>query len=593
MPSHFVALVRLLIDEERAHGATFQGPCMEHFLKERMFETLCSLGVKDIPAGIRKLMMTIVTDFLTELQQGVLQHNSIHKGVMALTIACQKCADTERSALMDLIGVTLQRLAQRPQLCGFFFGTDAHQMASTAPVFMPIHVLLPLLATVRGSVARRASTALCTALAMRDSGVDSYVESRSNLVELLVAQVAQSYELALSRGTQARRHAAVAAPTNDTTGGYDALARDAADALRTAFAICVDVVDTQHPIADALVEALQDKVFILLVGPTLMKSDEHLASVAALLTCDLLDIARGRVLGALIELIIGSFSDDDANAPDSLLWATVCKRINATAEATGRASLHLVTSLLSAPRSLILDGVVRRRLLARTHIATGSTARLSLTADGQAVITAFLQLFPGQQYGSDTEYTEYLADARARIRTVRVGAPPRPVPDVVRSAVAEPDASSNSAAQRLATPRGTRFSAGALVDALLEALANCTRHSYTYNLSLTAAIAALAHYDDPLLNDFLLNPAAQLQPGVLSLYATLLKLSSDAERRFAAAPHLQTRLAAARKDLNGSVSGTAEEMEEQTFLRAVVVLVEFCKELASIVQIKVCEPVSQ
>lgn len=48
LPSHFVALIRTLIDEERAHGSTFQGPCMEFFLKERMFETLCNLGVKDV-----------------------------------------------------------------------------------------------------------------------------------------------------------------------------------------------------------------------------------------------------------------------------------------------------------------------------------------------------------------------------------------------------------------------------------------------------------------------------------------------------------------------------------------------------------------
>jgi hypothetical protein len=457
--------------------------------------------------------------------------------------------------------VLLQRLAQRPELCGFFFGTDAHEYASSAPVFMPINVLLPLLVSARGTVARRASTALCTALAMRDGGIDAYFASRSNLVERLVTHAVQSYDSACSRGTQARRHGAVSTSTNDTTGGYESLARDAADALRAVFSIIVDVVDSQHPIGNELVEQLQDKMFIELVGPTLMKSDEHLASVAALLTCDLLDIARGRVLDALIELIIGSFVDDDASAPDSLLWSTVCKRINAAAEPTGRASLYLVTSLLSAPRNAILNGVVRRRLVARHHIAAGSSSRTSLALAGQAAVTAFLQLFPGQQYGSDTEYAEYLADARARIRTARVAAPPRPAPSVTAVPTSSDDAStsaaeSNSTAMRLATPRGSRFHAGALLDALLEALANSTRHSYSYNLSLTAAITALSYYDDELLNDFLLNPSAPLQPGIVSLYATLAKLAGDTERRFSAAPHLQTRLSMVRKDLNASAEPT-------------------------------------
>lgn len=427
---------------------------------------------------------------------------------------------------------------------------------------MPINVLLPLLVAARGTVARRASTALCTALAMRDNGIDAYFASRSNLVERLVTHAVQSYDLACSRGTQARRHGAVSTSANDTTGGYESLARDAADSLRSVFSIIVDVVDSQHPIANELVEQLQDKMFIVLVGPTLMKSDEHLASVAALLTCDLLDIARGRVLDTLVELIIGSFVDDDASAPDSLLWSTVCKRINAAAESTGRASLYFVTSLLSAPRSSTLNGVVRRRLVARHHIAAGSSStRTSLSVAGQAAVLAFLQLFPGQQYGSDTEYGEYLADARARIRTARVAAPPKPAPAVVASAdddaaTTTSAAESNSTAMRLATPRGSRFHAGALIDALMESLANCTRHSYTYNLSLTAAITTLAYYDDPLLNDFLLNPSAPLQPGIVSLYATLAKLAGDTERRFVAAPHLQTRLSLVRKDLNASTEPT-------------------------------------
>ena len=48
VPEHFVALIRILIDEEAQHGSAFEGPCMEFFLKERMFETLCTLGVKDV-----------------------------------------------------------------------------------------------------------------------------------------------------------------------------------------------------------------------------------------------------------------------------------------------------------------------------------------------------------------------------------------------------------------------------------------------------------------------------------------------------------------------------------------------------------------
>jgi hypothetical protein len=192
LPDHFVSLIRILIEEEAEHGAQFQGPCVELFLKERIFETLCTIGLKDvitfgcrpcssralvsqIPVGIRKLIMIIVTDFLNEIRQPILQHNSVHKSVVMLIVASQKCSDEERSALVDLLFAIMQRLKSQPSLCGFFFASDAHTFASNAPVFMPVHVLLPLFAAARGAVARRASAALCVALCMREPGVDAYL----------------------------------------------------------------------------------------------------------------------------------------------------------------------------------------------------------------------------------------------------------------------------------------------------------------------------------------------------------------------------------------------------------------------------------
>jgi hypothetical protein len=40
-----------------------------------------------VPAGTRKLMLTIVTDFLNDLQQRVLQHNTVHKSIMHLIVS--------------------------------------------------------------------------------------------------------------------------------------------------------------------------------------------------------------------------------------------------------------------------------------------------------------------------------------------------------------------------------------------------------------------------------------------------------------------------------------------------------------------------
>jgi hypothetical protein len=44
---------------------------------------------------------------------------------------------------------------------------------------------------------------------------------------------------------------------------------------------------------------------------------------------------------------------------------------------------------------------------------------------------------------------------------------------------------------------------------------------HSFNLALTAAIAALAYYDDALLDEFLLDTNVRLRPGVRSLYSVL------------------------------------------------------------------------
>ena len=48
MPAQFVRLFRILIEEEAHSGANFEGPCMEYFLKEKIFDVISALGVKDV-----------------------------------------------------------------------------------------------------------------------------------------------------------------------------------------------------------------------------------------------------------------------------------------------------------------------------------------------------------------------------------------------------------------------------------------------------------------------------------------------------------------------------------------------------------------
>ena len=76
----------------------------------------------------------------------------------------------------------------------------------------------------------------------------------------------------------------------------------------------------------------------------------------------------------------------------------------------------------------------------RAHLAPGALLAHN-GCGGQAAVTALLQLFPGRTYASDSEYAEYLADARVRVRQARDAAPPRAPP-----ALRAPDAATASTA---------------------------------------------------------------------------------------------------------------------------------------------------
>ena len=99
----------------------------------------------------------------------------------------------------------------------------------------------------------------------------------------------------------------------------------------------------EHPVGLALLDELHSKVFAALIGPALLNRDEHRASAAALLTADLLDLARGPTRDSIVSLLLGDPGEDDADAPDSLVWTAVCRRVTAPLEVTARAALQVCT----------------------------------------------------------------------------------------------------------------------------------------------------------------------------------------------------------------------------------------------------------
>uniref|UniRef100_A0A3Q1CXP7 FHF complex subunit HOOK-interacting protein C-terminal domain-containing protein n=2 Tax=Amphiprion TaxID=80969 RepID=A0A3Q1CXP7_AMPOC len=107
---------------------------------------------------------------------------------------------------------------------------------------------------------------------------------------------------------------------------------------------------------------------------------------------------------------------------------------------------------------------------------------------------------------------------------------------------------------------------------------------YEVNLQLTAVLSRLSSFSHPLLHEYLLNPYIHLSPCCRSLFSVLIRLMGQVMQRIQQVSHLSDRLLDTRRHLLGLKQETG--LEHLTLLRGVVVLEEFCKELAAIAFVK-------
>ena len=129
---------------------------------------------------------------------------------------------------------------------------------------------------------------------------------------------------------------------------------------------------------------------------------------------------------------------------------------------------------------------------------------------------------------------------------------------------------------------------------ILNMLGQCLDNDYDTNLQLTSVISRLTQLPHPYLHEYLLNPTIPLNPGVRTLFTVLKDVLGQAVTRSEAIPHFPLKMIACRRKLLGDKSNiggghnkdiemTAEEI---TLLEAILVLDEFCKELAAVTFVK-------
>ncbi|KAL8174130.1 UNVERIFIED_CONTAM: hypothetical protein K2H54_038985 [Gekko kuhli] len=132
---------------------------------------------------------------------------------------------------------------------------------------------------------------------------------------------------------------------------------------------------------------------------------------------------------------------------------------------------------------------------------------------------------------------------------------------------------------------GCHFYEGHFLKVLFDRLAQILDQPYGVNLQVTSVLSRLALFPHPHLHEYLLDPYLPLAPGCRTLFSVLIRVIGDLMQRIQRVPDFPANLLLVRKRLMGLVP-EEQQISHRMLLEGVIVLEEFCKELAAIAFVK-------
>ncbi|XP_041117249.1 protein FAM160B1-like isoform X1 [Polyodon spathula] len=129
------------------------------------------------------------------------------------------------------------------------------------------------------------------------------------------------------------------------------------------------------------------------------------------------------------------------------------------------------------------------------------------------------------------------------------------------------------------------FFEGHFLKVLFDRMGRILDQPYDVNLQVTSVLSKLSMFPHPHMHEYLLDPYINLAPGCRSLFSVIVRVVGDLMLRIQRIPDFTPKLLQVRKRLLGLDPEDAV-IDHSTLLEGVIVLEEFCKELAAIAFVK-------
>uniref|UniRef100_A0A2K6TC17 FHF complex subunit HOOK interacting protein 2B n=2 Tax=Saimiri boliviensis boliviensis TaxID=39432 RepID=A0A2K6TC17_SAIBB len=380
------------------------------------------------------------------------------------------------------------------------------------------------------------------------------------------------------------------------------------------FDYCDHLITEAHMVvADALAKAVAEKLFVETLQPQLLHvSEPSILTSTALLTAMLRQLRSPALLREAVTFLLGT--DRQPEAPGDkpcALYAYLIGHCDHLSDEISIATLRLFEELLQKPHEGIIRSLVLRNLEGRPYVARGSPEPESYedtldleedpyftdsfldsgfqprakprpapatSYDGKTAVTeivnSFLCLVPEEAKTSafleETGYDTYVHDAYGLFQECSSRVAPWGWPQtLIPLDLHEPE---------------RPFFEGHFLRVLFDRMSRILDQPYSLNLQVTSVLSRLALFPHPHIHEYLLDPYISLAPGCRSLFSVLVRVIGDLMQRIQRVPQFPGKLLLVRRQLTGQAPG--EQLDHQTLLQGVVVLEEFCKELAAIAFVK-------
>uniref|UniRef100_A0A8B9NWS1 Family with sequence similarity 160 member B2 n=1 Tax=Apteryx owenii TaxID=8824 RepID=A0A8B9NWS1_APTOW len=333
-----------------------------------------------------------------------------------------------------------------------------------------------------------------------------------------------------------------------------------------------------HPVvADAVTEAVCEKFFRGVLQPQLLQMSElTILRATAVLTGTVRQIRAPALLHGLVLFLLGPERQPEApGARCHLLRTQLIEHCNHLSDEISLASLRLFDELLRKPHEHVPYSLALRNLEARGYVQRGPPAPEERASHEPDLDEDALEL------EEDPYFTDGFPDG---------GFQPSekpPLASLGRSSRSDGQGHVNEVVSSFLclVPEEAKTSSCVEEAGYDTYVHDALGMPYSLNLQVTSVLSRLAAFPHPHLHEYLLDPYLNLAPGCRSLFSVLVRVIGDLMQRIQRVPQFRAKLLLVRRQLMGLVPG--EQIDHATLFKGVVVLEEFCKELAAIALVKV------